>query len=252
METNESATEKQVAALSHNRGEGLRAALATDPDTALDLLRVLVGEVMEERYDLICAQNSIFGRVDKEDITSDIWSLPEEIRPAPVVMVIDEIAELFLAGSKAEEARRMELVTLLIRYAQLARAAGMFIEVMGQRFSSELGKGATMLRAQLTNRIAHRVNDLGTAGMTFGEIAPQAVMSAVGIKADRPGTAVAGDTSGAWSRIRTPELKLADAAAVCARYAHLVPELPALAPFRPLTGIPATPEEIADGTPAVV
>jgi S-DNA-T family DNA segregation ATPase FtsK/SpoIIIE len=44
---------------------------------------------------------------------------------------------------------------------------------------------------------------------------------------------VAGDTSGGWSRIRTPYLSLGDAAETCRESAHLAPDLPALKPFRP-------------------
>src|SRR6185437_12779533 len=98
-----------------------------------------------------------------------------KIRPVPIVVVIDEIAELFLASGKAEEARRNEIVTALIRLAQLARAAGIFLEIAGQRFGAELGKGATMLRAQLTARVVHRVNDKQTAEMGLGDISPEAM-----------------------------------------------------------------------------
>ncbi|MDH6435434.1 hypothetical protein M2158_003911 [Streptomyces sp. SAI-144] len=123
------------------------------------------------------------------------------------------------------------MVTQLIRLAQLGRAAGIYLEVCGQRFGAELGKGATMLRAQLTGRVCHRVNDEASAKMALGDIAPEAVSAACAIAPELPGLAVAGDTSGGWSRIRTPYLSLSDAA--CRESAHLVPDLPALKPFRP-------------------
>ena len=59
------------------------------------------------------------------------------------------------------------------------------------------------------------------------------MVSVTGIRADRPGVAVAGDASGYWSRIRTPETSPAQAAAICREFAHLAPDLPFLAPFRP-------------------
>ena len=105
----------------------------------------------------------------------------------------------------------------------------------GQRFGAELGKGATMLRAQLTGRVCHRVNDEASAKMALGDIAPEAAAAACTIAPERPGMAVAGDTSGGWSRIRTPYLSLEAAAAVCRSHAHLTPTIPGLGPFRPVT-----------------
>ncbi|MFB7873598.1 FtsK/SpoIIIE domain-containing protein, partial [Streptomyces diastaticus] len=164
---------------------------------------------------------------------ADLWELPAKARPAPVVVLVDEVAELFLTASKKDEERRERLVTSLIRLAQMARAVGIYLEVCGQRFGSELGKGATMLRAQLTGRVVHRVNDKQTAEMGLGDVAPDAVPVVTSIPPDRPGLAVAADASGGWSRIRTPQTTPADAVAACRKYAHLVPHLPALAPFRP-------------------
>ncbi|MGW3354270.1 FtsK/SpoIIIE domain-containing protein [Streptomyces bungoensis] len=214
------------------------SALATDPEQAAELLPVLIKE-MEDRYDLIKTQQGIAPGTPAEDITSDIWGLPESERPVPVVLFVDEVAELFLVATKKDEERRDEMVTQLIRLAQLGRAAGIYLEVCGQRFGAELGKGATMLRAQLTGRVCHRVNDEASAKMALGDIAPEAVMAACAIAPERPGLAVAGDTSGGWSRIRPPYLSLGDAARICQESAHLTPELAALEPFRP--ELPAGP-----------
>ncbi|MFE0356290.1 FtsK/SpoIIIE domain-containing protein [Streptomyces nigra] len=208
------------------------SALATDPDQAAELLPVIVKE-MEDRYDLIKARQGIAPGTPEEEITSDIWGLPDDERPAPIVLFIDEVAELFLVSARKEEERRDEMVTQLIRLAQLGRAAGIYLEVCGQRFGAELGKGATMLRAQLTGRVCHRVNDEASAKMALGDIAPEAVYAACAIAAELPGLAVVGDTSGGWSRIRTPYLSLADAAATCRETAHLAPDVSALTPFRP-------------------
>ncbi|BBC96158.1 conjugal transfer protein TraS [Streptomyces rochei] len=216
------------------------SALATDPQQAAELLPVLIGE-MEDRYDLIKARQGIAPGTPDEEITSDIWGLPPHQRPLPIVLFVDEVAELFLVATKKDEERRDEMVTQLIRLAQLGRAAGIYLEVCGQRFGAELGKGATMLRAQLTGRVCHRVNDEASAKMALGDIAPEAVYAACAIAPELPGLAVAGDTSGGWSRIRTPFLSLADAAAVCRESAHMVPDLPALAPFRP--AVPVQPVE---------
>ncbi|MFD6966743.1 FtsK/SpoIIIE domain-containing protein [Streptomyces sp. NPDC059949] len=199
------------------------SALAITPEEASGLLDALVDE-MESRFDLL----SDYG-------AADLWALPDEVRPVPIVLLVDEVAELFLVAVKKDEERRDRMVTQLIRLGQMARAAGIYLEICGQRFGSELGKGATTLRAQLTGRVVHRVNDKQTADMGLGDIAPDAVVAVTTIPPDRPGVAVAGDSSGGWSRIRTPELSAEEAAAICAQFAHLTPALPVLAPYRPVS-----------------
>ncbi|WP_405964293.1 FtsK/SpoIIIE domain-containing protein [Streptomyces sp. NBC_00723] len=211
------------------------SALATTPDEAAALLGVLVKE-MEERFDLL----SLHG-------ASDLWELPESARPVPVIVLVDEVAELFLIASRKDEERREHLVTSLIRLAQMARAAGIYLEICGQRFGSDLGKGATMLRAQLTGRVVHRVNDKQTAEMGLADVAPDAVPAATLIPMERPGTAVAADTSGGWSKIRTPEISKAEVIAVCREFAHMVPGLPFLDPFRPFV-----PAEVPAAGPSLV
>jgi S-DNA-T family DNA segregation ATPase FtsK/SpoIIIE len=197
------------------------SALVTTPDEAAALLDVLVAE-MEDRFDLLSLNGA-----------SDIWELPQSARPVPVVVLVDEVAELFLISSRKDEERRERIVTALVRLAQMARAVGIYLEICAQRFGSELGKGATMLRAQLTGRVVHRVNDKQTAEMGLADVAPDAVPVASLIPMDRPGTAVAADSTGGWSKIRTPHTTRDEVVAVCREFAHLVPEFPALEPFRP-------------------
>ncbi|MEV5310713.1 FtsK/SpoIIIE domain-containing protein [Streptomyces sp. NPDC052610] len=197
------------------------SALVTNPDDAASLLDVLLAE-MEDRFDLL----SLHG-------ASDIWELPDEVRPVPVVVLVDEVAELFLISSRKDEERRERIVTALIRLAQMARAVGIYLEICAQRFGSELGKGATMLRAQLTGRVVHRVNDKQTAEMGLADVAPDAVPAASLIPMERPGTAVAADSTGGWSKIRTPHTSRDDVVAICREFAHLVPDFPALETFRP-------------------
>ncbi|MFJ8599314.1 FtsK/SpoIIIE domain-containing protein [Streptomyces shenzhenensis] len=206
------------------------SALATDPESAGRLIDALVAE-MEDRFDLLALHG-----------VSDLWELPGKVRPVPLVVLVDEVAELFLVTSKKDEPARDQTVMQLVRLGQMARAVGIYLEVCGQRFGSDLGRGATALRAQLTGRVVHRVNDKQTAEMGLGDIAPDAVMSVTGIAPNRPGVAVAGDTSGGWSRIRTPEITPAQAAAVCREFAHLTPDLPFLAPFRPVGQITVPPK----------
>ncbi|MFG2637552.1 FtsK/SpoIIIE domain-containing protein [Streptomyces sp. NPDC048362] len=197
------------------------SALVTTPDDAASLLDVLVAE-MEDRFDLLSQHQA-----------SDIWELPEAVRPVPVVVLVDEAAELFLISSRKDEERRERIVTALVRLAQMARAVGIYLEICAQRFGHELGKGATMLRAQLTGRVVHRVNDKQTAEMGLADVAPDAVPVASLIPMERPGTAVAADSTGGWSKIRTPHTTRDEAVAACREFAHLVPAFPALEPFRP-------------------
>ncbi|MGV9554553.1 FtsK/SpoIIIE domain-containing protein [Streptomyces sp. NPDC003522] len=219
------------------------SALADTPDRANELLDALLEE-MEARFRLIGLASAGSDMV----LTSDVWGLPDKVRPVPVVVVVDEVAELFLAASRDDEKRRDAMVTKLIRIAQLGRAAGIYLEVCGQRFGSELGKGATMLRAQLTGRVCHRVNDESSANMALADISPEAALAATAIPAERPGVAILGDSSGGWSRARSPHLTLDEAAAVCRATSGLVPELPRLDSFRPVVAVepagvatPATP-----------
>ncbi|MFB8777107.1 FtsK/SpoIIIE domain-containing protein [Streptomyces broussonetiae] len=206
------------------------SALATTPADASLLLDALVGE-MERRFDLLAQHGA-----------SDLWELPAKVRPVPLVVLVDEVAELFLVTSKKDEERRDRSVMQMVRLGQMARAVGIFLEICGQRFGSELGRGATALRAQLTGRVVHRVNDKQTAEMGLGDIAPDAVAAATVIAPNRPGLAVAGDTSGGWSRIRTPETSSDEVVAICRDFAHLTPDLPFLAPFRPAVPPVAAPE----------
>jgi S-DNA-T family DNA segregation ATPase FtsK/SpoIIIE len=213
----------------HGRYAPRLSALATDPESAGRLIDALVTE-MEERFDLL----SLYG-------VSDMWELPERVRPVPLIVLVDEIAELFFVTSKKDEPARDRTVMQLVRLGQMARAIGIYLEVCGQRFGSDLGKGATALRAQLTGRVVHRVNDKQTADMGLGDIAPDAVSAVTTIAPDRPGVAVAGDTSGGWSRIRTPQTTPEEAATVCRDFAHLTPNLPFLASFRPVVQIAVPP-----------
>ncbi|MDX2949162.1 FtsK/SpoIIIE domain-containing protein [Streptomyces caniscabiei] len=215
------------------------SALADNPDTALELLEALVTH-MGEVYQLIRAQQRISVAVPDAEIAADIWDLPKDLRPVPVVVLVDEVAELALYASKEEEKRRDRIVTALVRLAQLGRAAGIYLEICGQRFGSELGKGITMLRAQLTGRTAHRLNDETSANMAFGDIAPDAVLAAIQIPAETRGLAIAGDSTGGWHRIRAPHTSLRQAVNICNKHAHRTPDVPALEPFRPSVG--AVPE----------
>ncbi|WP_031169595.1 FtsK/SpoIIIE domain-containing protein [Streptomyces durhamensis] len=224
------------------------SALADNPDTAADLLDALVSR-MEGVYQLIRAEQRITAAVPDAEIAADIWDLPAHLRPVPVVVLVDEVAELALS-TKKNDPRRDRIIKALVRLAQLGRAAGIYLEICGQRFGSELGDGITMLRAQLTGRTAHRVNDETSAKMAFGDISPDAVLAAIQIPAGLRGLAVAGDSSGGWHRIRAPHTSLRQAVNTCNRYADRTPALPELAPFRPeLTSSSEAPVPLSKTAP---
>ncbi|GAB2328298.1 FtsK/SpoIIIE domain-containing protein [Streptomyces variabilis] len=226
------------------------SGLADNPDTALELLEALVSH-MGDVYQLIRAEQRVSVAVPDAEIAADIWDLPEDLRPVPVVVLVDEVAELALFASKEEEKRRDRIITALVRLAQLGRAAGIYLEICGQRFGSELGKGITMLRAQLTGRTAHRVNDETSANMAFGDIAPDAVLAAIQIPAETRGLAIAGDSTGGWHRIRAPHTSLRHAVDICNKHADRTPELPALAAFRPpVAALPSARVPLSKTAPA--
>ncbi|MFF7213481.1 FtsK/SpoIIIE domain-containing protein [Streptomyces sp. NPDC008238] len=229
------------------------SALADNPDTAADLLDALIDR-MEAVYQLIRTEQRITADVPDAEIAADIWDLPDHLRPIPIVVLVDEVAELALFTAKDEEKRRDRIITALARLAQLGRAAGIYLEICGQRFGSELGKGITMLRAQLTGRTAHRVNDEPSANMAFGDIAPDAVLAAIQISPDAPGIAVTGDSTGGWARIRTPHTTLRQAVNACNRHADRTPDVPELASYWPTLVLPlapvAAPEVAAKTAPA--
>ncbi|GAA2647822.1 FtsK/SpoIIIE domain-containing protein [Streptomyces vastus] len=208
------------------------SALADNPDDAADLLEALVAR-MEGTYDVIRREQRISADTPDAEIAANIWDLPEVLRPVPIVVTIDEIAELALS-TKKNDRRRDRIITALVRLAQLGRAAGIFLDIYGQRFGSELGDGITMLRAQLTGRTVHRVNDESTAKMAFGDISPHAVFAATQIPNTRRGMAVVGYSTGEWTRIRSPHTSMRQAVSACNRHADLTPELPELARFRPV------------------
>lgn len=67
--------------------------------------------------------------------------------PVPVVVLVDEVAELFLMADKSE---KEEVSRTLLRMAQLGRAFGVYLIICGQRIGADLGPGVTALRAQLS------------------------------------------------------------------------------------------------------
>jgi S-DNA-T family DNA segregation ATPase FtsK/SpoIIIE len=172
----------------------------------------------------------------------NIWRLADDARPVPVVVLVDEVAELFLMADKSEKDEIARTGTALLRVAQLGRAFGVYLIVCGQRIGSDLGPGVTALRSQLSGRICHRVNDPETANMTLGDMDPAALDAARAIPADTPGVAIAAGQDGSWYRVRSVEVTEDQAEAAARAYADLAPDWATLT----ATGPVALDDQAAD------
>ncbi|WP_021598455.1 FtsK/SpoIIIE domain-containing protein [Actinomadura welshii] len=199
------------------------SALATTRKESVDLLADLVGEV-ENRMATCRAHGA-----------RNVWTLPEALRPVPVVVLVDEVAELFLMADKSEKEEVSKTATALLRVAQLGRAFAVHLIVCGQRIGSDLGPGVTALRAQLSGRVCHRVNDPETANMTLGDLDPAALDAARAIPAETPGVCIVAGQDGAWHRARTVYVPESAAEEAAHTYAHLTPDWDTLIGSVPIT-----------------
>ncbi|MFG2078683.1 FtsK/SpoIIIE domain-containing protein [Nonomuraea maritima] len=153
----------------------------------------------------------------------NIWQLPPTLRPVPVVVLVDELAELYLMADKSEKDEIAKTSTALLRVAQLGRAFGIYLFCCGQRIGSDLGPGVTALRSQCSGRICHRVNDPETATMTLGDLDPAALDSARAIAAETPGVAIVASQDGQWYRARSFYVSEQTAEHAAKTYADLAP-----------------------------
>ena len=191
------------------------SALATNRAQAVQLLTALVDMTLDRMA--ICRAAHV----------RNVWGLTDKDRPVPVIVIVDEIAELFLIANRSEKDEAQAAATALIRLAQLGAALGVFLIVAGQRVGSDMGPGVTALRAQLAGRVCHRVSDPGTAEMALGDLNPDALKAAQAITPEQAGTAVLASGDG-WERARSHLVTETDAEAIAAEYAHLTPHLPDL------------------------
>ncbi|GII94927.1 FtsK/SpoIIIE domain-containing protein [Sinosporangium siamense] len=159
----------------------------------------------------------------REHGARNVWQLPAHLRPIPAVVIVDELAELFLMADKSEKEEVAQTSTALLRLAQLGRAFGIYLFLSGQRIGSDLGAGVTALRAQMSGRICHRVNDPETATMTLGDLDPGALTAARSIAADSPGVAIVTGADGRWYRARSHYVTERSAEYAAETYAHITP-----------------------------
>ena len=123
--------------------------VVTDPGQAVSTLRWVVNE-MDNRYlrMQMSGVNDIKGYNNKFD--RGLVS-PEETNPKrmqQIVVVIDELADLMLTAAK-------EVESLIIRIAQLARAAGIHLIIATQRPSANVITG--LIKANIPSKVALRV-----------------------------------------------------------------------------------------------
>lgn len=190
------------------------SALATSRKEAVALFGALVVEIQQRMATCRAAG------------ARSIWELPESNRPVPVVVLVDEMAELYLTnGSKDDKAEAEQCSTYLLRLAQLGAALGVHLVIAGQRVGSDLGPGVTALRAQLGGRICHRVNDPGTAEMVLGDRHKDAVAVAQTIQAGEQGVAVTTADAFGWVRARSHYTAPEDAGRLASQYADHTPRL---------------------------
>lgn len=170
-----------------------------------------------------------FARMDacRAAAVQSVWQLPAV--PAPVVVIVDEVAELYLQADASEKALRERSATALLRLGQLGAALGIHLLICGQRVGSDLGQGVTALRAQLGGRVCHRVNDEETAKMTLGDVFPEAVHAALLLRPSDQGVAVTTDGAGGWARARAVLTTSVQASAVARQFAAMAPVLPGIA-----------------------
>ena len=204
------------------------SALATTRAECSALLTDLVA-ILDERM-----------RACRERRVRNVWQLPEQERPTPIVVIVDEVAELYLMADKSEKDEIARTSTALLRVAQLGRAFGVYLVVAGQRVGSDLGPGVTALRAQLTGRVCHRVTDPETAVMTLGDLDPAALTAACQIPPELPGVAIAAGSDGRWYRARSAYISEEHAEQITQTYAHLRPA------WADLKAGPAAPVNLAD------
>lgn len=192
------------------------SALACDRFEAADVLELQVAEA--QRRMALCRRAGV----------ENIWELPDEIRPVPIIVIVDEVAELYLVASRSEKEVAQRAATHLVRLAQLGAALGMHVIAAGQRVGTDLGPGVTLLRSQLGGRICLKVHDPETADMTLGDLYPDAVEAAQQIGPMDKGVAITTADAFGWTRARSIKTSNQTLAQIIENTRDLKPRLPDL------------------------
>ena len=151
---------------------------------------------------------------------ADIWDLPDDLRPVPIVLLVDEVAELSLFATKDEEKRRDRIITAA-RPPRPARPRRRHLPGdlrAALRLRTRQGHHHAPRPAHRPHR--HRVNDESSANMAFGDIAPDAVLAAIQIPdrdARHSPSPVTPPAAGPASAPRTP--RCARPSTLCNRHA---------------------------------
>uniref|UniRef100_UPI001F4569FB DNA translocase FtsK n=1 Tax=Helicobacter heilmannii TaxID=35817 RepID=UPI001F4569FB len=116
----------------------LKTPIITDPSQAQSALEDLVQE-MEQRYDLLSNKRA-------KNIDSYNQKSPQKL--PFIVVLIDELADLMLAGGK-------DIETPIIRLAQMGRASGLHLVIATQRPSVDILTG--LIKANLPCKMSFKV-----------------------------------------------------------------------------------------------
>ena len=130
---------KQVEMVSYNNIPHLLTPIITDTSKALSAMKWAAGE-MDRRYKLMAD-----AKVKK---ISDYNKKVEDGKMPYIVIVIDEMSDLMMQASK-------ELEPLIVRIAQLGRAAGMHLVLATQKPIVKVITG--LIKGNIPSRIAFRV-----------------------------------------------------------------------------------------------
>ncbi|MFD9062894.1 FtsK/SpoIIIE domain-containing protein [Kitasatospora purpeofusca] len=203
---------------------GMELSLFEDRLSALASTRAEASRLLAE----LVAETEARMRLCRSVGARSVWDLPAKLRKMPVVLIVDEVAELYLVATRDDKAEVGEISTNLLRLAQLGAALGVHLVVAGQRVGSDLGPGVTALRAQLAGRVCHRVSDPGTAEMALGDLNKDALEAAQQITLAEQGVAITADTDGRWTRARSIHVTPDQARRAARKYARLAPTWPGL------------------------
>lgn len=203
---------------------GMELSLFEDRLSALASTRAEASRLLAE----LVAETEARMRLCRSVGARSVWDLPAKLRKMPVVLIVDEVAELYLVATRDDKAEVGEISTNLLRLAQLGAALGVHLVIAGQRVGSDLGPGVTALRAQLAGRVCHRVSDPGTAEMVLGDLDKDALEAAQRITLAEQGVAITADTDGRWARARSVHVTPDQARRAARKYARLAPTWPGL------------------------